>query len=358
MHQRLEGVEREAERLRQENDAMRAAVGGMHSPPGIGTTFALPPGAVYRLVDVQTLPLEERARLAAHMVRPFPVWAVAVLTFFTAGLFPLIHFGLQHDRLPRATENDPSSGKAIGFTFIPYYNLYWIFFNALRLCDRLNLQLKLRGRHERAPRGLVLAACIVSVIPYVNLIVGPILWTIVVCFLQTTVNQVAALSPQDWDATVPHAPAGAYPQPAYGQPGYAQPVYGQPGYAQPGYPSPGAPGAYPAPGSHPYPAAPGMGYPPPPMPNMAGVPYAPSGYVPPNMLDPMLTARAVRARKLVVASHVLGWGGLAVALIGGASFGAAAGVGAGFAFGGLGMLLAVVGAILGQVGRGLQGRAI
>jgi hypothetical protein len=329
LHQRLEGVEREAERLRRENEAMRVAVGGVHAPPAVGMTFALPPGAVYRLVDVQNLPLEERARLAAHTVRPFPAWAVAVLNVVTLGLFPLIHFGLQHDRMPRAVENDPGAGKAIGFTFIPYYNFYWIFFNALRLCDRLDLQLKLRARPERSPRGLVLAACILSVIPYVNLVIGPILWTIVACFLQSTINRVAALSPTDWDATVPgiqpgmqmpQPPAMGYPPPAMS---YPPPPMGYPGY--PGYPA-----------------------------NMVGA----VGYVPPHMMDPMLAARAVRARKLVVASHVLGWGGLALALVGGTGMGAAAGVGPGFAVGGIGMLLAVVGAILGQVGRGLQGRAI
>ena len=321
LYQRLDGVEREAERLRHENEAMRAAVGGMHSPPGMGSTFALPPGAVYRLVDVQTLPLEERARLAAHTVRPFPAWAVALLNLVTFGLFPLIHFGLQHDRLPRATENDPSSSKAIGFSFIPYFNLYWIFFNALRLCDRLDLQLKLRARPERAPRGLMLAACILSVIPYANFVLAPILWTIAVCFLQSTVNLVASLSPIDWDATVPGV------QGAYGPPGYVPPQ-------------------------------PGMPYVPPAMPNMAGMPYGQPGYAPAYMADPILVERAARARKLVVASHVLGWGGLAVALFGGGGMSAAAGIGPGFAVGGLGMVLAIVGAIIGQVGRGLQGRAI
>ncbi|HET9623884.1 MAG TPA: hypothetical protein VFP84_21075 [Kofleriaceae bacterium] len=331
MHHRLEGVEREAERLRRENDAMRAAVGGVHPPGMMGSTFALPPGAVYRLNDVYGLPLEERARLAQHTVRPFPVWAVGVLNVITFGLFPLIHFSLHHDRLPRATQNDPSAGRAIGFSFIPYYNLYWCFFNALRLCDRLSLQLQLRGQRERAPRGLVLAACIVSVIPYLNLVLMPILWTIAGCMLQATINRVAALSPSDWDATVPGM-----------QPGMPM-AYGQPAY-----------GAYPPPPGMPYP---GMPMPPPAMPNLYGAPaYAP---------DFGAFERQARARKLVVSSHVLGWGGIAVALGGGALMmtmtshhhhhGSG---GAGAALLGIGIVLAIVGAVLGQIGRGLQGRAI
>ncbi|HEU4727535.1 MAG TPA: hypothetical protein VFT22_06595, partial [Kofleriaceae bacterium] len=125
--QRLEATAREAERLRKENESMRLAVGRMQVA-GPGTTLALPPGAVYTLVDMRSLPLEERARLAMHALRPFPVWLVGLLNVLTFGLFPFIHFGLMHDRLPRAAHNDPSAGKAIGYQFIPYYNLYWIFF--------------------------------------------------------------------------------------------------------------------------------------------------------------------------------------------------------------------------------------
>ena len=202
LQQRADALTREAERLRQENEAMRQAVGRAQAGvPGPSTAIALPPNAVYQLVDMRALPLEERARLAMHSVRPFPVWLVGLLNVLTLGLFPLIHFGMLHDRLPRASHNDPSAGKAIGFQFIPYFNLYWVFFSALRLCDRLNLQLKLRGRTATAPRGLAVAACVLTVIPYVNVVIGiPILWTVTACMLQSTVNQVARLSPTEWDA--------------------------------------------------------------------------------------------------------------------------------------------------------------
>jgi hypothetical protein len=212
MQYRLEDTTREADRLRNENENMRAMVG--RSQVDHMSTLMLPPHVVYRLTDVRTFPLEERARLATHSLQSFPVWAAVVLNIVTFGLFGLIHFGLMHDKLPQASNNDPSSGKAIGFQFIPYYNLYWIFFSSLRLCDRLTLQLKLRGREQSAPRGFVLASCILSVIPYVNLLIAfPIMWTIAVGMLQSTVNKVAQLAPNDWDATVGQLPAGPqYPQ--------------------------------------------------------------------------------------------------------------------------------------------------
>lgn len=164
------------------------------APP---TYLTMQPQQVYGAhLDVRMLPSTEIARLAQHSVQSFPVWAVALLNIVTLGIFPLIHFGLLHDRLPQAAHNDPTAGKAIGFQFIPYFNLYWVFFSALRLCDRLTLQAHLRGIHDRTPRGFILACCIFTVIPYVNFVIGiPIMWTIGVCLLQSKVNRIAALPP-------------------------------------------------------------------------------------------------------------------------------------------------------------------
>lgn len=68
--------------------------------------------------------------------------------------------------------------------------------------------------------------------------------------------------------------------------------------------------------------------------------------------------RAATARTLVMWSHILGWGGLVVlfvgAIVGGMLFGVAGASGAA----GLGLVCAVVGGVLGQIGRGMQGRVI
>jgi hypothetical protein len=270
--------------------------------------MALAPGQIYHALDIRVLPLEERARLAAHTVTKFPVWLVGILNVLTLGIFPLIHFGLIHDRLPRAAHNDPSSGKAIGFTFIPYYNLYWIFFNSLRLCDRLTLQFRLRGLRETAPRGMLLAACIVGVIPYVNIFIGlPIIWTIAVCLLQSSVNKVASLDASTWDATVrdDHRSMPART------------------------------------GAESDAAAPAM---------------MPSYQLPPP--SPEQLATAAKAKKLVNLSHILGWGGLATLIVGTIFAGAMGGVSAAGVVAAVSGVSVIVGAIVGQVGRGMQGRAI
>jgi hypothetical protein len=67
-------------------------------------------------------------------------------------------------------------GQAVGFLFIPFFNLYWYFVVSMGLCDALNRQLAAYGSPKRAPRGLAMAAAIVQVIPYVNLFIGPLVW--------------------------------------------------------------------------------------------------------------------------------------------------------------------------------------
>ena len=62
---------------------------------------------------------------------------------------------------------------------------------------------------DRAPRGMMLTACIFGVIPYVNFLIGlPIMWTIAVCMLQSSVNRVARLGPTSWDANTYGVPPG------------------------------------------------------------------------------------------------------------------------------------------------------
>lgn len=290
---RVESLSREADSLRAENQAIRAAVQGQ--PPQMDQ-LAMMGGAFYQ-VDVRALPLAARARLAGHQLTRFPVWAVGVLNIVTLGLFPLIHFGLMHDKMPRAAHNDPSAGKAIGFQFIPYFNLYWVFFSAIRLADRLSLQLRLRGLPDRAPRGLLIAACIFTVIPYLNVLIGiPIMWTIAVCYLQATVNKIAALPPDSWDAT----PLDA---------------------------------------------------------NGPAVPFAPN-LSSPLPMTPEQQQQADRARKLVTWSHVLGWGGLGMLLAGSAAGGIIAGAPGAVSVALIAIVLMIAGGILGQIGRGMQGRAI
>lgn len=67
-------------------------------------------------------------------------------------------------------------GQAVGYMFIPFYNLYWIFACNNGLADAVDYALAASGSTERAPRGLITVACVCQVIPYVNMLIAPFVW--------------------------------------------------------------------------------------------------------------------------------------------------------------------------------------
>jgi len=69
-------------------------------------------------------------------------------------------------------------GKAVGFLFIPFFNLYWIFVANYGLAQDLEPYCQQRGIECKASPGLALAVCILQLIPYVNsfnVFIAPIL---------------------------------------------------------------------------------------------------------------------------------------------------------------------------------------
>jgi hypothetical protein len=146
-------------------------------------------------VSTRTLGPAERVALGEHQLDAFPVWAAGLLHLCTFGLFSIIFYGIQQGKMPRAAHDDPTAAQSIGFQFIPFFNLYWTFFNTLRLCDRITLQYRLRGVNDEAPRGLMLAASVCSVIPWINLLALFVLWPLATCLLQWKINGLIALGP-------------------------------------------------------------------------------------------------------------------------------------------------------------------
>ena len=184
----VEDLRAENERLRSQNEAMRADLLARRAAAPQPTA-----ADVYR-GDIAHLSPGERTALATHNLEAFPVWATVVLHVLTLGFSSLVRFNLMHDRLPRAQHNDPSAAKGIGFTFVPYFNFYWVVFNTIRITDRINLQHRLRGRADAVPRGLAVTAGILSAIPYVNIIAGSAMWLALSICLQRAVNELVAMA--------------------------------------------------------------------------------------------------------------------------------------------------------------------
>lgn len=165
-----------------------------YTPPGAGALVPMggPPSMdLIGYGNPAAVPEELRLALRQHSLERFPAGLAVLLHFLTFGLFSLIHYGLQHDKLPRARQDDPSGGKAIGFSFIPWFNLYWMIFNPLRLTDRINFQSHLRNKGDVVPKWIVMMASILSVIPYVNILFGIPVWGAAVYALQSGINELA-----------------------------------------------------------------------------------------------------------------------------------------------------------------------
>lgn len=145
--------------------------------------------------DVKKLSPKERAAFKKHKIAStFPVAVLIILHLITVGLFTLIYFGMKHGRLPKIYQNDPSTARAIGFMFIPFFNIYWFFFYWLRLIERINLQFKLRNQEPPLDKTLALVALILGLIPYLGMISGFILMPIVAGLIQHETNELVRSS--------------------------------------------------------------------------------------------------------------------------------------------------------------------
>jgi serine/threonine protein kinase len=166
----------------------RAVVMAVPPPLAYLTTAAVAPISPY-LNGYATHPDQLGPGGLQHRLAEFPVAAVVVLQIITGGLFGLIYWNLMHDKLPKNRHDDPSGGKALGFCFIPFFNLYWIFFTVLRLVDRINEQRVCRGL-KPVSKGFFVICCIVTVIPYGYMFIGWVVWPIAWGILEANVNEL------------------------------------------------------------------------------------------------------------------------------------------------------------------------
>ncbi|MBM3779819.1 MAG: hypothetical protein FJW23_16520 [Acidimicrobiia bacterium] len=170
-----------------------APMGG--APPGLvpSTLDGFQLLAVYQeSFDLGRIPAAQQQQFAKHqLVESFSVGGAIALHYVTIGIFTILYYGLRHSKLPRIRPDDFGGGKAIGFLFIPFFNFYWLFPFWLRLADRVNFQFRLRNQPPPVSRGLVLAATIIQVIPYVGFFWWLVFGPIVIGQLQGALNALA-----------------------------------------------------------------------------------------------------------------------------------------------------------------------
>jgi hypothetical protein len=148
-------------------------------------------------VDInQALSSEQREIYKQNSLTSFSPALAVVLSLITGGLFSTIFYQLKHDQLPKVKQDDPSAGKAIGFMFIPLFNIYWQFFAWRRLADRINLQYRLRGKPEPISRGQVTALIVLALVGWIPALLGwvaaLVLWIMLILNTQNAINELAA----------------------------------------------------------------------------------------------------------------------------------------------------------------------
>lgn len=140
---------------------------------------------------ISSLSLQQIHNYKSHFFREeFNTAVGIILHFLTFGIFTFIQVGLMHSKLPKIKQDDFGSGKAIGFMFIPFFNLYWIFMFYVRLTRRINFQYKLRNISLPLSSGFAIATCILMLIPYINIISYFILLPVLYGQIQSSVNNL------------------------------------------------------------------------------------------------------------------------------------------------------------------------
>ncbi len=159
-------------------------------------------------------------------------------------IFGVIWVYVSWDSIPyemRFTKSRPMSpGSAVGFLFVPLYNLYWIFVANVGLCDAIDYGFMSVGSYRRAPRGAAIMACVFQLIPYLNFLISPFTWLIFMFMADSARTEMLTALAQGGGQ---QQQQGGYPAPPMGGPmgGYGPP----PGYPPPGYAPPYGGGGYP-----------------------------------------------------------------------------------------------------------------
>ena len=108
-----------------------------------------------------------------------PVYGLVVLVFFALWGFSYIYHFVALYRCWAVLQGSTartSPGKAVGYMFIPFYNIYWIFIAYRGLAEDANSFSETYGLKRKISVGLSTWSCISCILPYFNIIVAPILF--------------------------------------------------------------------------------------------------------------------------------------------------------------------------------------
>jgi hypothetical protein len=173
----------EVNRIREENEAMRIAIMQRNIHASSANEHV-----VYD-TNVRMVSPGDRVAYGQHQLRAFSPWAAMALHFCTLGIWSMFHFGRMHGSLPKLRQDDPDMAKSVWMFWVPYVNLWWMFFSPTRLIDRINFQYLIRGRQAPLTKTSAILAGITSLLFYFV----PLVWLVAIYQTQKAVNELVAL---------------------------------------------------------------------------------------------------------------------------------------------------------------------
>lgn len=174
-------------------------------PPPIEPRPTYQPGSSYGsdpygpFFDPAALPPETADAWRQHRFQAtFSVTVLILVHLLSFGMASPFLLGRKYALLPKVRPDDFSTAKAVGFLFIPFFGLYWVFVLCRRLVDRLTLQARLWNVPGQPSKGMAMALAVVwalGAIPYVNLLffvpLHLVLWPIYLVQIQRFCNRLA-----------------------------------------------------------------------------------------------------------------------------------------------------------------------
>lgn len=163
-------------------------------------------GFVAKYVALAMVPTVFAAVVALGVISSVNGWSEQELDGLippVLGPFALVYFGAilswiykSWEFLPPEMRRNASGrsfepGAAVLGLFIPIYGLYWLFAQSLGLCDAIDAALVQSGRAPAAPRTLAVVCGVVQLIPFVNWLLGPVLWLTYMFLVDRAKRQLA-----------------------------------------------------------------------------------------------------------------------------------------------------------------------
>ena len=135
-------------------------------------------------------------------IKVVPCWCIPLWLLLTLGVYHLFWLYRVFKELHGRKATDLSPGKAVGALFLPFFNFAWVFVVWKRLGDAIRKAHAQAGLAQPAtgvlwvaPVSVVAAFFLNIVAPFAGVLLAIVTLSLVLCIVQSQMNQLAAATP-------------------------------------------------------------------------------------------------------------------------------------------------------------------